>query len=431
MSEPGPERGGVTGAVAFWRAARGRFLLYSLISALVGLGVVSLITFSQESAPSLVDLAAGAVIGVCINSVCFSFDIVIAALPPPLRHRLGEILERRLQGALLRIPVYFVGGVIGFSLAVRINQVLFPGQRVDYEGGLPAWLVFMGILSIVVGILISAYETMRQRLRRSVELLKEQEFAHKELELARSIQRRLLPPQEVGGPGYRIAARNRAARYVAGDFYDLFRLGEDEIGLVVADVAGKGIGASLIMASVKAMLPLVAAERTVAATLDELNRRLAEDLSPREFVALAYARFSPSSRRLELGNAGLPDPYLVSRLRIEPLSTPGERLPLAARPHTRYSSLTFDLGEGERLVLFTDGLAEQRRASGDMLGYESLVELFPDEEEPGRWIDELFERVSRVGADQPEDDWTAVVLDVGGKSADEREGIRDVAGARA
>src|SRR5204862_108249 len=80
----------------------------------------------------------------------------------------------------------------------------------------------------------------------------------RELEMARSIQARLLPPPTMSGEGFSLEARNMAAHYVAGDFYDFIRLDDGSIVIVVADVAGKGMGASLTMASVKAVLPFVA-----------------------------------------------------------------------------------------------------------------------------------------------------------------------------
>src|SRR5260370_919675 len=82
-----------------------------------------------------------------------------------------------------------------------------------------------------------------------------------------------------------VAARTLAADLVAGAFYVFFRRPAGGLGVVVADVAGKGMGASLIMATVKAALPFIAAERSVAETLREATRRIAPRLEAREFVA--------------------------------------------------------------------------------------------------------------------------------------------------
>ena len=94
-----------------------------------------------------------------------------------------------------------------------------------------------------------------------------QELGRRELEMARDVQRRLLPPSELEGPGWQVASRCLPARVVAGDFYDVLRRADGSVDVVVADVAGKGFAASLIMASVKAMLPFVTSEGGVAESL--------------------------------------------------------------------------------------------------------------------------------------------------------------------
>ncbi|MEO1085201.1 MAG: SpoIIE family protein phosphatase, partial [Acidobacteriota bacterium] len=194
--------------------------------------------------------------------------------------------------------------------------------------------------------------------QRLLETLREQEFSLKELELARDIQCRLLPPPVVAGDGWTMVARNEPARFVAGDFYDVLRHGDrgsdgsrrEVVDVVVADVAGKGIGPSLLMASVKAVLPFLTSDRSVAEVFAELNRRLRRELGPREFVALCLVRFEPWSGRLEIANAGLPDPYLVSESGTRAVEVPGERLPLGLRSGVEYQSLSTELEPGERLL---------------------------------------------------------------------------------
>ena len=112
--------------------------------------------------------------------------------------------------------------------------------RMD-AGDLRVSLFISGGVAIAAGLLFYSFGLMRTRLRESIVRIKEQEFAEKELALAREIQSELLPPPELSGDGYRISARNLAARFVAGDFYDVFRLSDGALGIVVADVSGKGM----------------------------------------------------------------------------------------------------------------------------------------------------------------------------------------------
>jgi hypothetical protein len=279
-----------------------------------------------------------------------------------------------------------------------------------------------GGLAIVIGLVFVSFEGMKERLAASIARLKEIEFAERELQLARALQSRLLPPPESAGEGYRVAARNLAAQVVAGDFYDVFRLADGAVGLAVADVAGKGMAASLIMASAKARLPLLAADRPAEETLRELNRTLASELSPREFVALAFVRYDPARGVATLVNAGLPDPYLIRPGEPPlPLTVPGPRLPLGAWREVAYEALTVTLQPGDRLLLLTDGLAEAPTTAGEPLGYPALAALLTPEGEAGNppgtlldWIDALLDRVRTATQPALEDDWTALVLERSG-----------------
>ena len=375
----------------------------SVVSALVGFTIVFLSTFGVEGPMRIRLLAYGALGGFFIALTCSALGRLYLRWIPASEGR------ERLYLAF----VYFVGGGIGFALATAVAYVSSLVPKGVLGQVLPYSALLSGGAAIVVGLIFFTFGRLQDRLRESVERLKEHEFAEKELELARDIQQRLLPPSEVEGEGYRLAARNVAARFVAGDFYDVFCHSDGSLGVVVGDVAGKGIGASLVMASVKAVLPLVAADRTVEDTFSELNRKLVSELGPREFVALAYVRYEANGA-FSLVNAGLPDPYLLAKgSPPRALSVPGARLPLGARLDVRYERLSGRLAPGERLLLFTDGLPEAPTAAGEPMGYAALEELLltSDSAAPAAFIDDLFRRVHEATSPTVEDDLTALVLE--------------------
>ena len=346
----------------------------------------------------------GTLIGFVINFYCQLFHIGYRRWSAGR----GQETSRIVLGAL-----YFVGGVLGWLTATAIAVWIGLTPARLFRSLAPYFVPIAGLLAIVMGLLFYTWGRMEDRLRKSIERIKEHEFAEKELELAREIQQRLLPPQEVEGEGYRVAARNVAARFVAGDFYDVFRLSGGAVGVVVGDVSGKGIGASLVMASVKAVLPLVAADRSVEQTLAELNRKLVADLGPREFVALAYVRYEPDGA-FTLGNAGLPDPYLLAAGKpLRALSVPGERMPLGARRESRYSALSGRLEPGERILLVTDGLPEALTEAGEPIGYAALEAFLAasDSVPPSDFLDGLFRRVREATVPTIQDDLTALVLE--------------------
>lgn len=359
----------------------------------------------------------------------------------------GRPLYASLEGLRLRLVLsvlFFVAGSAGFYLGVTtldlvLRATVGGGLSTGDGRGLLLALAFPGVVGLVVGLGFYSYQSLQERLRVSVDRIRAQEYAERELETARAIQRRLLPPAEVSGAGYRIGARNLPALLVAGDFYDILRdlpgvpdaggeaphtAGDGSLGLVVADVSGKGMGASLVTASVKTMISFIAPGRTAAEVLTELNRRLAAELGPREFVALCFLRYQPATGAFELANAGLPDPYVLGAdggggtagAAPRPLSAPGPRLPLGLRPELAYETVTGRLEPGERLLLLSDGLPEALKDDEAPLGYERFEELLAAWHGggallPGPWLDELFGRLEAETREGRDDDWTALLLE--------------------
>jgi hypothetical protein len=383
--------------------APSRFVRRSVISFFIGLGITFLTTFGVPIEWRLRVLAYGGLGGFLINAWCHI-----------LARALSGWLARHAQGSrLVFAGVYFLGGLLGLVTAsvIAVATSLMPFSTI--RSFFPLIALTSSAAAVVVGLVFYTFGLMENRLRESVERLKEHEFAEKELQLAREIQKCLLPPQEMEGDGYRLAARNVPALFVAGDFYDVFRLADGALGVVVADVAGKGMASSLVMATVKAMLPLIAADRSVEETLAELNRRLVADLGPREFVALAYVRYEPDGA-FTLGNAGLPDPYRLAAGKLpQALSVPGERMPLGARRESIYGALTGRIEPGERLLLLTDGLPEALMASNEPMGYPALERLLvtSDNASPSEFLDGLFHRVREASVPTLQDDLTALVLE--------------------
>ncbi len=345
---------------------------------------------------------------------------------PLRRTTVWRVLSSHALAAALSSALWLLAGGLWASALVRLRVTGFATAFDAFLGLVP---LFSGLglllypLAAASSYLYLAFEAYYAAERRALEARKSEELAQRELELARALQRRLLPPPERAGAGYRIAARNLAARFVAGDFYDYFQLPDGSLRLAVADVVGKGTAASLIMATVKAMLPLIAAERSVVETLRELNRRLATELAEREFVALALARFEPATGRLEIANAGLPDPYLLpsggggnpgggAPAGASTVEAPMPRLPLGLRREVPYESVEIELAPGERVLFLTDGLPEAPTASGDPLGYEALPGFLDHRAaEPGEWLDRLVERLREATVEEQDDDWTALVLE--------------------
>lgn len=345
-------------------------------------------------------IAQGAIIGF----TCFFFAILAEFF-------LHDWFERKPGAWWRRAITYFLASQFGWVFGVFVGMTLIwrqPLSEARFPKAVALVVIVLGIAGTLVGLGIFGYEQLKLRLQASLEQLKEKEIAEKELELARAFQARLLPAPEIAADGYRISGRNLPARWVAGDFYDVFRYGDGAVGIAIADVAGKGVAASLIMASVKAVLPLLAGTRSVEEALGALNEKLTGELSKREFVALALARYEPASGALSVANAGLPDPYLVrADGAIDTVSIPGQRLPLGLRKSIVYDSARLTLGHGEALLLMSDGLPEATTAAGEPLGYELLTSILRER----RGVDAILERLHELTANSRDDDQTLVMLE--------------------
>lgn len=379
-------------------------LLSAAVAAVAGAAIVVLLAYGGTgSFPAPIWLLSGAIDGVCMYAVC---------------RAMAWLVSSRLESARpsVRLPalalIFAVGGVAGWLLGTAIGSALLGSPFPTLSRPMVIFGIVMAGVTLLGGFGFYGFEMLTERLAESAVRLKEQEFAARELETAGALQRRLLPPPELAGDGYSVAARHLPARWVAGDFYDVLRGADGTVLLVIADVVGKGMAASLVMASVKATIPFVAAEAAVEEALGRLNERLCSELSAREFVALALARFEPASGRLSLANAGVPDPYLLrAGGAVEELAAPGPRLPLGARRGVTYQALDVRLERGDRLLLVTDGLPEAPVEEREPFGYERLRRTIAvTRGERGAFLEALVQAVTAASAGERADDWTALLL---------------------
>jgi hypothetical protein len=371
------------------------FVRFLLIGYAIGAVVIIIFVLSGSQKLSWQSAAQLGFIGLFMNATIWSLEYLIRGLSGRLATAVQFPLHLFLSAG---------GGILGFLLGRSAYMLLFYG-RIPSLRSYGIALIVIPLVCLVGGAGLFFYIVLEERLREKV---REQELAQQELTLARAIQERLLPPPELFADGVRVTARNLAAHYVAGDFYDLIPRADGSVVAVVADVAGKGVAASLIMASVKSVLPMIAAVESVEGTMRRLNEKLAKELGKREFVALACAAYDPSTRRVVLANAGLPDPYLVRDGVATPLVVNGPRFPLGIRKNLEYESIAIDLQHGDRLLMLTDGLPEAEVGEEQPIGYVRLAQLAAAHAS----LESLFSAIERETEETRGDDWTAVMLEV-------------------
>lgn len=232
-----------------------------------------------------------------------------------------------------------------------------------------------------------------------------------ELEVARELQAALLPQDMPVVPGWSVAHSYRTANEVGGDYYDLMRLPDGRVALIVGDASGHGMAAGLVMAianaTLKTALDLDPAPERVAALL---NRAIWRIGTKRAFMSIFYAVLDPATGSLEFISAGHPFPFVRRQDgRIEELGRGG--LPLGMRESLALESRTIELQPGDLLVFYTDGLAEAVDASGRSFGYDRIAELLGDSGAPWSVHDRILAAFdSHIGGEPLRDDLTLMVM---------------------
>jgi phosphoserine phosphatase RsbU/P len=235
-----------------------------------------------------------------------------------------------------------------------------------------------------------------------------------ELEEAIAIQRGLLPRQIPRMPGYDASVSWQPATTVSGDYADVLRIADDHLALCVADVAGKGLPAALLMSNLQAAVRTLAPEKLVPSELmHRLNRMLCANVPLGRFVTLFYGIVNARTRSFDYTNAGHTIPILVrADGACERLESGGPVLGVFAEPAFDQGSLP--LQSGDRVVIFTDGITEAENEYGIEFGEQRLLDLICGQRQLR--ASDLEQRIvsaaSQWGQNRFQDDATLLVLAV-------------------
>jgi serine phosphatase RsbU (regulator of sigma subunit) len=198
----------------------------------------------------------------------------------------------------------------------------------------------------------------------------------KEMAIARQIQLTLLPEQLPEIPGYAVFACNDASRAVSGDFYEFQKRDEtDEEVIVIADVSGKGMAASLLAASFDALLMgPIEVGHTTDLICSRVSRRLFMKTPPERYVTAFICALDPKSGRLSYTNAGHNAGLLVrANGSVQRLEANG--MPIGLFPGVEYERAEVTLEPGDLVMLYTDGITEAANPQGDEFGLDRLQEV--------------------------------------------------------
>jgi serine phosphatase RsbU (regulator of sigma subunit) len=310
------------------------------------------------------------------------------AFGPPADLPASEQLAVEQLGAALIVPMHRGEETIGFmSLGRKLSDQEFEPDEIEFLAG-AADQTASAIYSL--------------GLRKQAQ----------EYEEAREIQERLLPKQIPQVPGLEISGSSRPARVVGGDYFDVFKLGEDKLGLCIGDVSGKGMPAALLMSNLQAVVKALATEDISPKELmAKVNRVMWRNTTEDKFITLFYALVDARARTLQFTNAGHNAPILTrqdgTQVRLEEGG-----LIVGAFQESEYEQGQIGLRPSDRLVMFTDGVTEAVNEEDDEFGEKRLVEATLR----GRQLssealhDFLFDAVTEFCGGEFEDDATLLVV---------------------
>jgi phosphoserine phosphatase RsbU/P len=239
-----------------------------------------------------------------------------------------------------------------------------------------------------------------------------QRLRDEELLQAREIQDSLLPKKLPRIPGYEVAAITQPLRFVGGDYYGVARISDRHTMFCIADVAGKGLPAALLMSSLHvALQPLVGQRLAPAELCHRLNRILCDVTPVGKFISFFYGVLDSADNRLTYCNAGHNPPLLI-RADGESLELNAAGAVLGQFPHWLYEQSELQMKSGDKLLLFTDGMVEASNSNDEPFGESSLIEVVrhnPDATAENL-LDLLIHAARQHAGERLQDDASLVIL---------------------
>jgi sigma-B regulation protein RsbU (phosphoserine phosphatase) len=238
-----------------------------------------------------------------------------------------------------------------------------------------------------------------------------------DLDVARDIQRILLPEAAPEVPGFGISGTNVPARQVSGDYFDYIQVGEHLTGIAIADVSGKGVPAALIMAMCRSVLRGNAQGNPSAAdVLHKVNRQLYPDIQEDMFISMAYMIVDDRTKEVTLARAGHDAPLLCTSTGVISKLNPAG-MALGIDSGNVFDRITvnhqFILAPGDTLLLYTDGITEALDADGEEFGLDRLSQILRVAvgENPQELVQRISDEVTGFsGAGPQHDDITMVAI---------------------
>ncbi len=331
--------------------------------------------------------------------------------------------EKALAVFLAVGVLFFAVELVSLVAGVRLSRTitgavheLYEGTRHVKEGDFSYRIPLKGNDQLAE--LTQSFNSMTGNLGRLIVVAKEKERLESELAIAREVQNQLFPKDVPFTRTLELKGVCNPARMVSGDYYDFMALTESSLAFAIGDVAGKGISAALLMATIQStMRTQLSATNgagprhfSTAALVSTLNRQLYATTAPEKYATFYFALYDDLTHTLSYTNAGHLAPILLRGNTISTLDSTGTVV--GAFPVARYGEKHVQMEQGDMLVAYTDGIVEPENAYGEMFGEDRLKELLLKyaNVDSSEIIARTMEAVNVwTGAGELQDDMTMVV----------------------
>jgi sigma-B regulation protein RsbU (phosphoserine phosphatase) len=412
-----------------------------LIELVHGIGDVNFIGYTTRSGPSPVPPPVNAL----DSGISFPYPVFVPSWENPQAppKRLFFVVDTRYSAVLgivfgqradwselamsvliVLLIILFLVEVVSLGAGIKLTRTITGAVHELYEGTLH---VREGDFAYRIpvkgddqlGELSNSFNTMTENLGRLIVVAKEKERLESELAIAREVQNQLFPKDVPYTKSLELKGVCNPARMVSGDYYDFMSLPHGDLAFAIGDVAGKGISAALLMATIQSTMrtqlsslngssgtPLSAAKM-----VGTLNRQLYATTSPEKYATFYFALYDERSHALTYTNAGHLAPMLLRGSEMQMLDSTGTVV--GAFPVAVYEEKTVTLERGDVLLAYTDGIVEPENVYGEMFGEDRLKDLLVKyaKADSAELIARTMEAVVQwTGAGELQDDMTMVVV---------------------
>lgn len=259
-----------------------------------------------------------------------------------------------------------IGLIIPLEIKKSITGIIICGKKLTKSDFTSDEIEFIESLGSVAAISLENIQLFRETI--------EKQKIEEDIRIAKEIQKKLLPASFPNTNSFEFYGFNQSSRQVGGDYFDVFRIANDQILILIADVVGKGIGASLIMSNFQATVKAITRKSSnLGEMTKELNNLMFKNLQVGNFITLFWGILDERIKSLQYVNAGHNPPFLIHNHAITKLEKGGMIIDILEQ-NLEYETGNIDLQSGDLLCLYTDGFIEARNQNDEEFSEERFIE---------------------------------------------------------